>query len=86
MRNTLFLLQALLVIFSLLAGAFWLTSATGRVSSLLPWRPVRTIPPAELPAFQAKFNAVAAGCASVAAIAQAALFFLEYYVLHPIVP
>jgi hypothetical protein len=85
MQTTLFLLQALLVTFSLLAGAFWMTSATGRVSSLLPWRPVRVIPPADLPAFQAKFNAVAAACASVAAIAQAALFFIEYYVLHPLV-
>ncbi|MGC1350423.1 MAG: hypothetical protein WA858_11670 [Xanthobacteraceae bacterium] len=84
MNVALFLLQAVLVIFSLLAGGFWITSATGRVSSLIPWRPVRVIPPAELPAFQAKFNSVAAACASVAAIAQAILFFIEYYVLHPL--
>jgi hypothetical protein len=83
MQATLFFLQAVLVIFSLLAGGFWMTSATGRVSSLLPWRPVRVIPPTELPAFQAKYNGVAAGCASVAAIAQAILFFIQYYVLHP---
>ncbi len=84
MNVALFLLQAVLVIFSLLAGGFWITSATGRVSSLIPWRPVRVIPPAELPAFQAKLNSVAAACASVAAIAQAILFFIEYYVLHPL--
>ena len=85
MDLALFLLQAAVVIFSLLAAGFWLSAATGRTGSPLPWQQGRVIPPDELAAHQAKYNARAAACASVAAVAQAVLFFIQFYVLHPLI-
>lgn len=85
MRNTLFLLQAAVVIFSLLAGGFWMSAATGRTMAPFPWQQSRQVPLAGIQQHQAKWNARAALCASIAAIAQAGLFFIEYYVLHPLV-
>jgi hypothetical protein len=74
-----FLLQAGVVIFSLLAAWFWMTSALGRTigSSQQPSRPVA---PADLPAHQAYWNARAALCAAGAAVFQALAFLYRYYV------
>jgi hypothetical protein len=72
-------LQALIVMFSMFAGLFWTASALGRtVPSLLPWRDSEPVMPADLPAHQAKWNALAAVCAAVAALAQGFLFLLEH--------
>lgn len=76
MLHVVFLLKSAVVIFSLLAGGFWIAAATNRIVSFLPWKPVRQIPLAEIPTHQAKFNARAAICASIAAVAQAVLFLL----------
>ncbi len=81
MRHVVFLLQACVVIFSLLAGAFWMSAATG--TSVGPNS--RPVPLAGRREHQAKWNA-AAFSASIAAIAQAANFFIEYYILHPMLP
>jgi hypothetical protein len=68
-----YLLQAVVVIFSLLAGWFWMVSATGYPLEFR-FRPARRIDQTHLPIFQSRWNARAAFCASVAAIAQALLF------------
>jgi hypothetical protein len=85
MRSVLFLLQALVVLSSLLAGAFWMSAATGRRIAPFSWQDSQPVPLAGIRDHQAKWNAWAAFSASVAAIAQAVLFFIEYYVLHPLV-
>jgi len=84
MRSVLFLLQALVVLSSLLAGAFWMSAATAE-DSPFSWQDSQPVPLAGIRDHQAKSNAWAAFSASVAAIAQAVLFFIEYYVLHPLV-
>jgi hypothetical protein len=76
------LLQFTVVLFSLLAGGFWLASATGRTMEFLPWRPVKDVQPSELVTHQAKWNARAAMCAAVSAIAQAIIFLLQNPLLH----
>jgi hypothetical protein len=79
-----FLLQGSLVIFSLLAVGFWMSSATGHTLAIFPpWRASRPVLPVDLPAYQAKFNARAAGCAAVAAVAQALLFMFEHHCRRP---
>jgi hypothetical protein len=70
------LLQFAVVILSLLSGAFWLASATGRGIDW-PWRPIVNPTREELPAHQAKWNSAAAGCAAGAALAQAVFFLIE---------
>jgi hypothetical protein len=82
-----FLLQWLVVVFSIFAGLFWLNAAsTARRTEILywpPWRAPRLVPqtddPAALRGYQAKWNARAAICASIAAIAQAVLFVIDKY-------
>jgi hypothetical protein len=69
-----YLLQAAVVVFSLLAGWFWMVSATGYSIQFRIGRPAHRIDPAHLPVFQTRWNARAAFCASFAAIAQALLF------------
>jgi hypothetical protein len=77
-----FFLNFLVVLFSLLAGGFWLASALGRtISFQKPWTASQPVPPNDLPAHQSYYNARAALCASVAAIAQAILFLYTYYVI-----
>ena len=71
------LLQFAIVLFSLLSGGFWLASATGRAFDW-PWRKAVKVPPEDLPAHQSRWNAKAAGCAAIAAIAQAIFFLLEH--------
>lgn len=83
MRLVLFVLQALVIIFSLLAGGFWMSAATGRPITPFLWQEPRPIPPEGIRDHQAKWNAWAAFSASLAAIAQAILFLLENYFLHP---
>jgi hypothetical protein len=74
-----YILQAVLVFFSLCAGGFWMAAATGKTFPLTPWgTPVR-VPPQELTAHQIKWNARAAFSASIAAIAQAVIFLYEHY-------
>ena len=85
MRHVLFVLQAFVVIFSLLAGGFWMSAATGWTIAPFPWQQSRPVPLAGIRDHQAKWNAWAAFSASIAALAQAILFFLEYYIFHPLV-
>ena len=78
-----FVLQSLVVIFSMAAGLFWMSSATGhKVGAGLdwpPWKPTSlVVPPSERAAHQAKWNTRAAFCASIAAIAQALFFLYEH--------
>jgi len=73
-----FLLQFFVVIFSLCAAMFWFSSAIGRTVTP-PWRDSQPVPPADLPAHQAKWNAWAAFCAAIAALAQAVLFLSDHY-------
>jgi hypothetical protein len=78
------LLQASVVIFSILAAAFWLGSATGRsVDFLRFWRPARSVAPHDLPAFQARWNARAASCAAIAALAQGLLYLILNFPTPP---
>jgi hypothetical protein len=72
-----FLVQAIVVLFSLLAGWFWMVSATGYPISSRFGRAERVEPP-DLAPFQSPRNASAAFCAAVAAIAQAAVFLLAH--------
>jgi hypothetical protein len=77
-----FFLNFLVVLFSLLAGGFWLASALGStINFLKPWTPSHPVPPNDRLAHQTYYNARAALCASVAAIAQAFLFLYTYYVI-----
>jgi hypothetical protein len=76
-----FILNFFVVISSLLAGLFWLASATGYTVDY-PWKlskPSVPVAPADLSAHQTYWNARAALCASIAAIAQASLFLYTYY-------
>jgi hypothetical protein len=69
-------LGALSAIFSLMAGGFWMAAAYGR--SVFPLMgPSQPISESDLPQHQAKWNARAALCASIAAIGQAMVFFVE---------
>ena len=52
------LLQFVVILFSLLSGGAWIAAATGRTLELSPWRPVKEVQPSELPAHQAKWNAL----------------------------
>jgi hypothetical protein len=71
-----FPLSAFSAIFSMLAGSFWMAAAYGRTVDP-PWRDTKVVSEADLPAHQAKWNARAALCASVAAILQTFLFLVE---------
>jgi hypothetical protein len=73
-----FPLSALVVLFSLGAGGFWMASAYG-YTVVWPWQTSKPVPPSELAAHQAYWNARAALCAAIAAIAQALLFLIEHY-------
>jgi hypothetical protein len=76
-----FIFNAVVVIFSLCAGAFWMASATGRTlpHPWKPWESSQPVPLVDLPNHQSYWNARAALCASIAAIAQALLFLYSYY-------
>lgn len=80
MPNVVFFLQALVAIFSMLAGLFWMASAYGR-SVGYPWQESRPVPPESLMEHQTKWNGRAALFASLAAIAQAFSFVFDHYVL-----
>jgi hypothetical protein len=61
-----FILNSLVVISSLLAGLFWLASATGYTIAY-PWKlskPSVPVAPADLPAHETYWNAPAALCVS----------------------
>jgi hypothetical protein len=73
-----FPLQALVAIFSLLAGLFWMGSGYGR-AIWPPWKPSMPVALDKLPAHQSYWNARAALCASIAAICQAVLFLVEHW-------
>jgi hypothetical protein len=73
-----FFLNFLVVLFSLLAGGFWMASALGRTITPLS-KPSTDVPPEQLPAHQALWNGRAALCAAGAAIFQAFLFLHNYY-------
>lgn len=80
-----YLIQAIIVIFSLFAAWFWLSSATG-YPIIFRFRSGRAprVNPADLPAFQSRWNARAAICAAIAALAQAALFLYAYPLMYPL--
>jgi len=80
MLDVVFLLQFFVAIFSLLAGGFWMASSTGHTIGT-PWHEIRPVPPAGLIEHQAKWNARAALCASIAAICQALTFLADHYAL-----
>ena len=73
-----FILSFLVVLFSLGAGGFWMASATGH-TVVWPWQTSKPVPASERAAHQAYWNARAALCAAIAAIAQALLFLIEHY-------
>lgn len=82
-----FVLQAIVAIFSMLAGMFWMASAYGHTVALAwpPWRPTPlVVPPSERADHQVKWNGRAALCASIAAIAQAFYFMYDYYDRLPV--
>ena len=86
MPNAVFFAQFLVIIFSLLAGMFWLSAANGTTVGY-PWQVPRKVAPADLAGHQTKWNSRAAFSASAAAIAQAFSFAFQYYELlngHPL--
>ena len=80
MSDFVFFFQAFVAIFSMAAGGFWMAAATGRTVGY-PWDVPRPVPLAGLMERQAKWNARAALCASVAAICQALSFVFDHYAL-----
>jgi hypothetical protein len=72
-----YLLQAVITIFSVLAGWFWMTSATGYPINFR-FGKARRVDPADFPTFQSCWNARAAFCAAIAALAQAVFFLYTY--------
>jgi hypothetical protein len=74
-----FILGFLVVMFSMLAGMFWVASGYGYTVDWQPWRIPKPVPRSKLAAHQAYWNARAALSAAVAAIAQAFLFVVEHY-------
>jgi hypothetical protein len=86
-----FLLQCLVVIFSMLAGMFWMSSAStsSRIVFLFwpPWRKPKLMMKADDPfahqAYQAKRNNRAAFLREHCSIAQAILFAVEKYPSSP---
>ena len=80
MPNAVFFLQAIVAIFSLLAGGFWSASAYGRTVGY-PWQQPQAVPLAGLIEHQTKWNGRAAICASIAAIAQAMSFAADHYAM-----
>ena len=78
MSAALFLIQVAGVATSLLAGWFWMVSATARP---ITWQGAGPpIDPAQRAAFQSRWNARAALCAAIAAIAQALVFLPQIHV------
>jgi hypothetical protein len=75
------MLHTLLAFFGLLAtmlaAMFWMTSAFGRTLEWPPWNKSKAVPPDQLAAHQARWNANAALCAGIAALCQAVLFLYE---------
>jgi hypothetical protein len=71
--NIAFLLNAFVVLFSLLAGWFWMLSALGFAIEP-PWRDPHPVESAERPAHQYRWNVRAASCTALAAVFQALLF------------
>ena len=71
-----FSFQAVIAVFSMMAGGFWLASAIGRTVEP-PWRNPKPVPEEELSAHQAKWNARAAACAATAAMFQGILLLYE---------
>ena len=71
-----FALSAFGAPFSMLAGGFWMAAAYGHTVFPLLDAPM-PVSESDLPAHQAKWNARAALCASIAAILQAFLFLVE---------
>jgi hypothetical protein len=86
MPNAVFFSQFLVVLFSMMAGMFWLSAANGThvgYPCQIPWK----VAAKNLADHQAKWNSRAALCASVAAIAQALSFVFQYHGLangHPL--
>jgi hypothetical protein len=85
MPNAVFFTQFLVVVFSMLAGMFWLSSANGTTVGY-PWQVPGTVTSESLAEHQAKWNGRAALCASVAAIAQALSFIFQYHGLASGIP
>jgi hypothetical protein len=86
-----FLLQALVVALSMFAGMFWMNAASvsRQVEPVFwPWRIPKFVTMADDPAahqlYQAKWNARAAFCACIAALAQAVLFMIDKYPTLPL--
>jgi hypothetical protein len=78
-----YLLQALVVIFSLLAGGFWAKSAAVSLPNMMEnttWAGTGAFPDALQK--QARWNRLAAGSAALAAVFQALLFLFQ----NPIAP
>jgi hypothetical protein len=66
------LFQIAIFLASTSAAVFWLSSATGQTVTppWLPWRRSEKVPPELIAAHQAKWNAMAAAAAAVAALLQ----------------
>jgi len=79
MHTVIFVFEALVAIFSMLAGIFWMSAAYGHTIGY-PWEETRRVPLAGLLEHQAKWNGRAAVCASIAATCQALSFLFEHYV------
>lgn len=69
-----YILHAIIVVFSLFAGVFWMASAAGRTVTVRRWPRAERVLLVDLAAHYAKWNTRAALCASIAAAAQAILF------------
>ena len=75
---TVYALHAIIVLFSLLAGVFWMASAAGVTITGRGWLKPERVLLDDLAAHHAKWNTRAALCASIAAVAQALLFLHNY--------
>jgi hypothetical protein len=71
-----FHLQAIVALFSMFAGIFWMASAYGR-TVVPPWKTSGPVPETDLATHQTKWNGRAALNASIAAIAQAISFLVQ---------